>query len=188
MEKAIFCDRDGVINKRPTGKAGELDAYIIKWEDFEFLPGVFEALAMLYDAGYELICVSNQSCVGRGMVDPVIINDIFESMADAVRDEVGANLYWYYCPHAPDAGCCCRKPKPGLIYHAAVLHDIHLSQSWMVGDSWSDIIAADKGGIRHCVKIGDFYQIEETESINITCDVLIQRSLLDAAKYIVEGT
>ena len=137
MNKAIFLDRDGTINVEKN--------YLYKIEDFEFLPGVVEALKILQDEGYLLIIITNQSGIARGYYtekDFHILNDWMVSTLKGYGICINAV---YYCPHHPDASiegyrkdCECRKPKFGLFEHAIKDYEIDLSQSYAIGDKIRD--------------------------------------------------
>lgn len=134
MQKAIFLDRDGVINVDK--------AYVSKIEDFEFCEGVFEALRHFQALGYLLIIVTNQSGIGRGYYT----QEDFETLTAWMQKAfLHVNIHIdaiYHCPHAPEANCACRKPQSGMLKEAIETFDIDVTQSWMVGDKESDIKAA----------------------------------------------
>lgn len=156
MNKAVILDRDGVINNVITKYNVEKDDpsnYVLSWNDFIFIPEALEALRLLAKTNYHVIVVSNQSCVNKGLVDARIINNIFIKMRDEVIKHGGTIHGWYYCPHTAEENCICRKPKPGMIWQAAVEHEIVLEDSWMVGDSDSDIKAGLKARIKKLIKI-----------------------------------
>lgn len=154
MKKAVFFDRDGVIN-RDYGYVGTRDR-------FEFLPQVPESLAALKKMGYLTVLVTNQSGIARGMFT---IED-FESLTEYMQHELGtyeaAFDGVYFCPHHPKAqiaafrcACSCRKPKPGMFFWAQKELDIDLEHSIMVGDHASDIEAAQSAGIKKLILVGD---------------------------------
>lgn len=151
MKKAAFLDRDGVINRKaPEGE------YITRWEEMEILPGVPEAIALLTQAGYCVLAVSNQRCVAKGLLK---VSEL-ESMHERLRKELeakGAHITKiYYCPHDNNPPCECRKPAPGMLLTAALEHDIDLGNSWMLGDSDVDMRAGRSAGCR-TIRIGDNY-------------------------------
>lgn len=142
MRKAVFLDRDGVINE----KAPEHD-YIKSWNEFRFLPQAPEAIRMLNDSGYLVLVVTNQRGVARGMMTRGDVDEIHCKMCLELS-KVGAQIDGIYvCPH--DVGQChCRKPDIGLFIKAEEDHPIDKSLSWMVGDSASDVEAGQRYGIR----------------------------------------
>jgi D-glycero-D-manno-heptose 1,7-bisphosphate phosphatase len=139
MHKAIFLDRDGVIIENR-------DGYVLTWADVEFLPGALEALAKLKNRGYKLFIVTNQSAVGRGLLSFETANAINLQLMETIQARGGQVDGIYMCPHAPEADCLCRKPRPGLLLQAATEHALDLSRSWMVGDAWSDLQAGVRAG------------------------------------------
>jgi D-glycero-D-manno-heptose 1,7-bisphosphate phosphatase len=143
MNRAVFLDRDGVINRKaPEG------AYITRWEDFQFLPGVTEGILLLNKAGWSVIVVSNQRCVARGLLTAAELEKIHHRM-NCELSQAGARLQAiYYCPHEKEPPCDCRKPSPGMLLTAAREHQVDLSISWLVGDSESDIEAGKRAGCR----------------------------------------
>lgn len=173
MQKALFIDRDGVINE-------ERD-YVCLIEDFEFIDGVFDALRQAQQKGYLLIVVTNQSGIGRGYYKEADFSRLTAWMIAAFENE-GVHLDGvYHCPHAPDAGCRCRKPEPGMIETAAAERGIDLRRSWLVGDKESDIQAAIHAGIPHhiLVRSGHAINAEKTAATHV-CDTLRQAvELLD---------
>lgn len=143
LRKAVFFDRDGVINfKLP------VDRYVRVPEEFRFIPGSIEALSMIKGMGFLLVLTTNQRGIGRGFINHVDVQRVHEFMQERLARS-GASLdVLYYCPHDLDAHCSCRKPEPGMILAAAEEHGIDLSRSYMVGDSLSDIEAGSRAGTR----------------------------------------
>jgi D-glycero-D-manno-heptose 1,7-bisphosphate phosphatase len=143
MKKAVFLDRDGVINRR----LGESE-YVTRWEEFHFLPEVADGIALLNRAGWSVIVISNQRCVAKGL----LTIEGLEAIHRRMREELvagGAQVDGiYYCPHAKELACDCRKPAPGMLLTAAKEHQIDLRSSWMVGDSETDVEAGKRAGCR----------------------------------------
>lgn len=143
MQKAIFIDRDGVINKKmPDGD------YVKSWEEFEFIPGTIEALRRLAEAGYALFVVTNQRGIARGLMTHAHLERIHANM----RTELARHGVYlagiYYCPHDYDDNCDCRKPKPGLLLRAAKENNLNLSDAILIGDSEKDIQAGSAAGCK----------------------------------------
>lgn len=137
MNKAIFLDRDGTINVEKN--------YLYKIEDFEFLPGVIDALKELQQAGFLLIIITNQSGIGRGYYNEDDFQRLNDWMVRKLKDHGVLISDVYYCPHLPDAkvlkyrkDCECRKPKLGMFRQAVIDHDIKLCESYAVGDKIRD--------------------------------------------------
>jgi len=146
VTKAVFLDRDGVIN---------IDkAYVSKIEDFQFCEGVFEALTHFQNLGYLLIIVTNQSGIGRGYYTEEDFQKLTAWMRREllhVRIKIDAI---YHCPHSPEANCACRKPQSGMFLKAIKDFDIDVKKSWMIGDKSSDIEAALGAGILNTILLG----------------------------------
>ena len=136
---AIFIDRDGVINENK-------EDYVKSWDEFSFLPGVLEPLKKLAKDGHALVIISNQSAIGRGIMTPGKVEEINDRMIEVIRTVGGRVDGVYYCPHRPDEGCDCRKPRPGLILRAAQQLGLDLERSIIIGDAVSDVQAAQEAG------------------------------------------
>ena len=167
MRRAVFLDRDGVINR----KAAEGD-YIKSWSEFEILPGVVSAIKILNEESFLVIVISNQRCVARGIITEDELNEIHEKMKEELAKKGAIIDDIYYCPHDIKDRCDCRKPQPGLLLRAAKKYNIDLDQSWMVGDSVSDVEAGKRSGCR-TVLVGryEFGSCEEFKP-DITADSL----------------
>lgn len=143
MKKATFLDRDGVINKRaPDG------GYILRWQDFQILPGVATAISLLNQAGFHVVVVTNQQCISKDLLSPAVLEEIHKGMTNELAAS-GAHLdSIYFCPHGKDQSCACRKPAPGMLLTAAKEHEIDLTSSWMIGDTETDIAAGRNAGCK----------------------------------------
>ena len=106
--KLVILDRDGVINH-------DSDSYIKRPEEWKAIPGSLEAIARLTQAGYHVVVATNQSGVGRGLFEMSTLNAIHDKMHRAVSQAGGRIDAVFYCPHAQEANCECRKPKAGLL-------------------------------------------------------------------------
>jgi D-glycero-D-manno-heptose 1,7-bisphosphate phosphatase len=173
---AVFLDRDGVINKdRPD--------YVKSWEEFEFLPGVLEAFRLLAAGPQQVVVVSNQSGIGRGLVSRETVDEIHARMTEAVRRSGGRIDAIYYCPHRHDENCPCRKPRPGLVVKAARELDIDLAGSCLVGDDLKDLETAVAAGVRPIlVRTGHGRDLPETALARVPCPVDVFEDLLEAVR------
>jgi D-glycero-D-manno-heptose 1,7-bisphosphate phosphatase len=173
MNKAVFLDRDGVVNKKP--KEGE---YITAWGDFHILPGVAEGIALLNRAGYMVVVVTNQRCVAKGLLSVADLEKIHEQMSVALS-RAGAKLDGiYYCPHDYEPACNCRKPAPGMLLKAAQVHGIDLRSSWMIGDSEIDMQAGKNAGCKTARVLSEPGMCGHVD--------IAASSLLDSVRQIVE--
>lgn len=175
----VFLDRDGVINH-------DSAAYIKHPDEFEFIDQSPEAIALLCDKGFDVILITNQSMIGRKMATEQTLGAIFDKMATGVDKAGGRIKDIFYCPHLPDAGCGCRKPRPGLILAARDRWDIDLSASVMVGDSAKDILAGKNAGCGATllVKTGNGIKaLSELEKENQTPEAVVE-DLYQAALWI----
>ncbi len=147
MRKALFLDRDGVIN---------IDhGYVSRVEDFEFVPGVLTFIKTAQEKGYLPIVVTNQSGIGRGYYDEADFWRLSGYMIERMQEE-GIKMdkeQIFFCPHRPDEGCNCRKPKPGMLLSAKARFDIDMAQSVMIGDKESDMEAAKQAGVGRTVLV-----------------------------------
>jgi len=139
MNRAVFLDRDGVINKNR-------EDYVKSWEEVEFLPGVFDALKELTSSNFLIFVLTNQSAVGRGLLSISTLESMHQRMKLVVETQGCRIDGFYYCPHRPDENCTCRKPAPGLLLTAAAEHDLLLEKSYFIGDARSDMEAAVNAG------------------------------------------
>jgi D-glycero-D-manno-heptose 1,7-bisphosphate phosphatase len=140
MPRAVFLDRDNTL-VHDTG-------YTHRVEDLQLLPGVPEGLAQLQAEGFVLLIVTNQSGIGRGFYT-VEQFQAFQQALDAELSQYGVVIRKsYFCPHLPEDGCACRKPRTGLLLEARAEHGIDLSASWVIGDRATDVELAHNAGAR----------------------------------------
>ncbi|WP_455654959.1 D-glycero-beta-D-manno-heptose 1,7-bisphosphate 7-phosphatase [Phascolarctobacterium sp.] len=145
--KAVFFDRDGVLNVDK--------AYLYKIDELEWIDGALEAIAYLTRSGYLVFVVTNQSGIARGYYTVAEMEKLHQHMADTALDSGGKIEKFYYCPHLPEGSvaeyavdCACRKPKPGLILQALAEYDIDADKSFLIGDKKRDVEAAEAAGIK----------------------------------------
>ena len=146
-QKALFLDRDGIINVD--------HGYVSNIEDFEFSEGIFTLLEYFRDAGYLLFVITNQSGIGREYYSESDFHTLTTWMVEAFASRGIAIEKVFYCPHTPDTKCRCRKPDIGMIEQALSEYPLDLKHSWMIGDKVSDITLAANGGIGNAIYIGE---------------------------------
>jgi D-glycero-D-manno-heptose 1,7-bisphosphate phosphatase len=140
MPRFVLLDRDGVINRRAVG------GYVTCWEEFVFLPDALEGLRLLTEADFHLIVVSNQAGVGKGLMTNADLQEITRRFVAAVEAQGGRIHHVYYCTHRAEDDCLCRKPKPGLLLNAQAEHHFTFKDTFLIGDSESDLLAAQAVG------------------------------------------
>ncbi|SFV51938.1 D-glycero-D-manno-heptose 1,7-bisphosphate phosphatase [hydrothermal vent metagenome] len=147
MQKALFLDRDGIIN---------IDTYYVhKIEDFEFVSDIFALLHLFKERGYIFFIVTNQSGIGRGYYTQDDFDLLMRWLLDRFQEQNIHIQSVHFCPHTPKELCNCRKPKTGMIEQILESYDIDLKNSWMIGDKQSDINLAHNAKIGHTIAIGD---------------------------------
>ncbi len=137
--KLLILDRDGVINQ-------DSDAYIKSLDEWRPIPGALDAIARLSRAGWTVAVATNQSGVARGYFTRETLDAMHHRLRERVAERGGELGLILYCPHGPDEGCDCRKPKPGLLRRIAAHYDVPLEGVWFVGDSRGDLEAAVAAG------------------------------------------
>ena len=139
--KAVFLDRDGIINQKPK----EHD-YVKSWDEFKFIPGVDTLIREINSKGYFVIIITNQRGIARGLVKEDTVKEIHCNMVRKLKEKGAIINAIYYCPHNIEDKCNCRKPKPGMILKAVKDLNIDLKRSILIGDDKSDIMAGKKAG------------------------------------------
>jgi histidinol-phosphate phosphatase family protein len=139
----VILDRDGVLNEKP-----ERARYVTRPEEFLWRPGALDALRMLAQAGYRVIIASNQAGIGRGAMTAQDLDAVHAKMRREAHQAGGRIDAIYYCPHAWDEGCECRKPRPGMLFQAQREHHLDLTRTYFVGDDERDAEAARAAGCR----------------------------------------
>ncbi len=155
--KLIILGRDGILNVFREGHVKDPD----EWEP---IPGALEAVARLNHAGWHVVVATNQSGIGRGMIDMASVNAIHQRMMKLLWAKGGRIDAVFFCPHAPEDQCSCRKPLPGMMREIADRYGVTLSQVPMVADTLRDLEAAWAAGCRpHLVRTGRAAQVHDAE-------------------------
>ncbi|UII56859.1 HAD family hydrolase [Cytobacillus spongiae] len=144
MKRAVFLDRDGVLNEVLTDRV----KFVNKADELFLLPGAAKAVAAFTSAGIEVFVVTNQGGVGLGYLKEESLIEIHDRLEELIREKGGIIKEVAYCPHKPKAGCECRKPSAGMLFALAEKYNIDLSHSVMVGDHERDIEAGVKAGCK----------------------------------------
>ena len=173
---SLFLDRDGVINLRAVGD------YIRSPEAFEPVPGLGEAMQLLAGLFGRIVVVTNQAGIGKGLMTEADLAAVHQKMQGLV-EAAGARIdRAYHCPHPPAVGCDCRKPEPGMAHQAqADFPDIDFAQSWMVGDSASDLEFGRRLGMRTVLVEG---KTEDAALLAAMRPDFQFASLLDFARFV----
>lgn len=179
--KAVFLDRDGVINQESPSSIRTPD----EWKPF---PGSLEAIQQFTRAGLRVYVITNQAGIARGFYTEETLSAIHQKMLDEVAKLGGKIDKIFYCPHASDAGCDCRKPNPGMLYRAAEEFHLQLSKIHFVGDSMRDIEAGQQAGcIPVLVKTGNGKHTLKEYPKELE-EVAVFDSLYQAAPFIIKNT
>lgn len=181
-EKVVLLDRDGVIIEHiPNG-------YALTSADIKILPGAAQAILKFNSRGFKVCVISNQQCVGKGLLTLEELDALSEDIRQQLRDEAGAEITeFFYCPHLASEDCECRKPKAGLILEAQKAYSFDPHHTYLVGDSYSDLAAGHAAG---CLTIlvlsgadGDRYRAGDLPPIGAEVAVA---DLAAAARHIVD--
>ena len=170
LNKAVFLDRDGVINEVLSNRV----KFVNKPEQMHLLEGVAEGIKLLNDAGYLVFVVTNQGGVGLGYMKEAMLGKVHEKMKQDIAKSGGRINDIIYCPHKPNEGCACRKPEPEMLHTLANKHNVNLKYSFMVGDRDVDILAGKQAGTK-TILIGDEEGLADHQF----------PSLFEAAKWII---
>jgi D-glycero-D-manno-heptose 1,7-bisphosphate phosphatase len=174
-QRYVLLDRDGVINH-------DSDTFIKSPDEWQPIDGSLDAIALLNVHGYQVIVVTNQSGVARGLFDEAMLEKIHAKMRRLVREKGGQIAAIYYCPHGADSSCDCRKPKAGLLKAFAADFHADLTTIAVIGDSLRDLQAADAVGAKPIlVKTG---KGQQTLMNNPQLNIPVFETLYDAAKHI----
>ncbi|MCD6041166.1 MAG: histidinol-phosphate phosphatase family protein [Burkholderiales bacterium] len=139
--KLLILDRDGTINH-------DSDDYIKSPEEWRPLKGSLEAIARLTQADYRIVVATNQSGIARGLFDTRTLFAIHDTLLRALAPLGGRIDAFFFCPHAADSGCPCRKPQPGMLLEVGRRFNVPLDEVYMVGDAQRDLEAAAAAGAR----------------------------------------
>jgi len=138
----LFLDRDGVINVKLDGR------YVRNFSEFEFMTGAIDAISKLTNKFNRIVIITNQQGIAKGIMSDADLNILHTKMEERIEQSGGKINKIYYCPHLEEFDCLCRKPRPGMIKHALLdFPEIVLEDSYLIGDSDSDIKAGNEMGL-----------------------------------------
>lgn len=153
LNKTIFLDRDGVINKEVN--------YLHRIKDCEFIDGIFEACTYFQNIGFKIVIITNQSGIARGYFNENDYQILTNWISLQFTEKNIHLLEIFHCPHGPDSNCNCRKPKPGMFLEAQNKYNIDMKKSWLIGDKEDDVIAANNAGITNTILLRSGHRINE---------------------------
>ena len=178
--RTIFLDRDGVINENR-------DDHVKAWAEFCFLPGSLTAIKALHEAGFKIFVVTNQAIIERGIANIHTLEDIHDRMRERICQAGGYISDIRYCPHDTHTNCQCRKPKAGMLLDLAQRWNIDLSNSYLIGDAWTDIAAGlSVNSTSILVRTGRGVEQLSLPQIHQHPPTLIARDLLSAVYWVIE--
>ncbi len=179
MENVVFLDRDGVINKNID------NGYVTSWAKFEFLPGIFEALSLLYQEGFNVIIISNQAGISKRLFTAEALALVTQKMLAMIEENGGKIFSVHYCSHADEDECICRKPKTGLFKQAIAGKSVDCKKAFVIGDSERDVIAGKSMDCKTIIVLcGKTRSAEEVRGFKARPDYIAD-DLLDAVKRII---
>ena len=146
MLPALFLDRDGVIIENRAN-------YVRSWEDVVFFPSALSALQSAAALPHQILIVTNQSAVGRGIISLDDAEELNQRIVRIIQSSGGRIDGVFMCPHAPEEHCACRKPNPGLLLRAAQELLLDLKSSVMIGDAQSDLLAGQAAGLSELILV-----------------------------------
>jgi histidinol-phosphate phosphatase family protein len=176
--KAVFLDRDGTINEEVN--------YLSKIEQLEILPNSAKAIKFLNENDFKVIVITNQSGVARGYFSKERLEDINSHLEGELAKDGAQIDAIFYCPHHPDEGCACRKPKPEMIERAKRKFDLDLSSSFIVGDTINDLETGYNVGCKTVLVLTGYgkRELKEQKNWSLSPD-FIAKDLLDAVIWII---
>lgn len=180
QELAVFLDRDGTINEE-MGYLNHLSRLVL-------LPRTGQAIKRLNEAGLKVVVITNQSGAARGYFPPSLVGEVHEHLKNLLTLEDARLDAIYTCLHGPEAGCACRKPRPGLLHQAARELDIDLARSYLVGDRYKDLETGARAGVKGVLVLtgygrGEYEHFAPSWKIR---PAHVAADLLEAAEWIIK--
>lgn len=179
--KVVFLDRDGVINKYPGDRQ-----YVTSLKKFKFLPNAKKAIALLSRKGYKIFVASNQAGVGKGIYSQKTLAAITAKMIAEINKAGGRITKVYYCTHRKDAGCPCRKPRPGMLENCAKEFKFSLRGVYFIGDTIRDVFTAQAVGCKSILVLAGKEKKANQKNWEAKPDFVF-KDLLAAAKFLIKN-
>ncbi len=175
--KLVIIGRDGILNEYREG-------HVTAPEEWVPVPGALAAVARLHHAGWHVVVATNQSGIGRGMIDMAAVNAVHAHLNQLLMVEGGRIDAVFFCPHTPEDGCACRKPKPGMMLEIGRRYGVDLAQVPMAADTLRDLIAAQAAGCEpHLVLSGRAANIGDDQLHHMLAQVPGARVHADLAAF-----
>ena len=180
MDKVIFLDRDGVIDKDPE------KGYVKRIEEFQFLPGSLDAIKKLNSHGYEIIVISNQAGIAKGLYSVEDLNRVNNNMINEIK-KAGARIKGaYYCIHKQEDNCSCRKPKVGLFNQATKDLNVDFNKTYFIGDKKTDVEVGKRIGCKTILVLSGKAKKADISLWQIKPDY-IKKDLKEAVDWIIKN-
>jgi len=173
LKRAVFLDRDGTLIEEVN--------FLSRTEDLRFFSFTEQAIDLLKEKGYLIVVITNQSGIGRRIFEEKAMHEIHAEIQRKLDNKIDA---FYFCPHLPDEGCACRKPKAGMIRQAAKDFPIDLERSWMIGDKAMDVGTGFNARIKTALVLTG-YGRKDFEKLKVKPD-LVAENLLAAVEQIIK--
>ena len=183
MEKIIFIDRDGVINKDPGGWTEH--SYVEKEEEFIFIPGSVEALKKLKDNNYGMIIISNQGGISKGYYTKEALRRVTDLMKSELKKEGVEFNKIYYCIHQDSDNCDCKKPKTGMFKQAEKELNIKAKGSYFIGDGKMDVEAGSSMELKTILVLSGKTNVDDVKHWEVKPDYIFD-NLKEAVDFIIE--
>ena len=175
--KIVILGRDGILNEYREG-------HVTAPEEWEPVPGALAAVARLHHAGWHIVVATNQSGIGRGMIDMAAVNAVHAHMNRLLMAQGGRIDAVFFCPHTPEDGCSCRKPKPGMLLEIGRRYGVDLAQVPMAADTLRDLLAAQAAGCEpHLVLSGRAANIGDDQLHHMLAQVPGTQAHADLAAF-----
>jgi D-glycero-D-manno-heptose 1,7-bisphosphate phosphatase len=177
--RLIFLDRDGVINVDPGP-----GLYVTRWGEFQFLPGAIDAIRKLTEEGYEIVVISNQAGVTKGLYTMEVLEEMTRNMVHEIEKRGGRLRSVHYCPHVDDDNCDCRKPRTGLLKTATQGLTVNFKDTFFIGDGITDIKAGKDIGAKTILVLSGKTSLKDRAQWDVEPDYIAQ-DLKDAVERII---